>query len=174
MGATLAGPIEVEALAAAEAIEDIGDDEGADDVEDAAAASRRAHPAVSILVRHEARVRTAFARQDLEAALSILLENAAFAVGQGQGTGILITVDAPSGTPRITVDDDGLGMDEITLSRAGEPFFSTKHEHQGMGLGLFVVKSLLRELGGSLRIEPRALRGVRVTLELPKCVESPS
>ncbi len=52
----------------------------------------------------------------------------------------------------LTVRDRGPGMDDATLARAGEPFFTTKDAGRGMGLGLFVSRLLVERAGGSLAL----------------------
>ncbi|QGN54796.1 PAS domain S-box protein [Novosphingobium sp. Gsoil 351] len=78
-------------------------------------------------------------------------------------------VVAASGTAfiELAVSDDGLGMDEETLSRAVEPFFSSKGVGKGTGLGLSMVEGLTAQLGGSLHIDSRPGGGTTVTLCLP-------
>lgn len=51
---------------------------------------------------------------------------------------------------RIAVSDTGGGMDEATIARAAEPFFSTKGIGKGTGLGLSMVHGLAAQLGGGL------------------------
>ena len=59
---------------------------------------------------------------------------------------------------RLSVADTGTGMDEATLARAVEPFFSTKGIGKGTGLGLSMVHGLASQLGGALTIsEPTGL-----------------
>lgn len=68
---------------------------------------------------------------------------------------------------RLSVRDTGNGMDEETLSRAVEPFFSTKGIGKGTGLGLSMVHGLTAQLGGSLTVESAPGQGTTVTLWLP-------
>lgn len=68
---------------------------------------------------------------------------------------------------RISVADTGVGMDEATLVRAVEPFFSTKGIGQGTGLGLSMVHGLASQLGGALTISSRRGLGTSVALWLP-------
>jgi two-component system sensor histidine kinase RegB len=68
---------------------------------------------------------------------------------------------------RITVHDDGAGMPAQVLERAGEPFFSTRAEGQGTGLGLYLTRSLVELLGGQMNIESTPGAGTRVVLHLP-------
>ena len=67
----------------------------------------------------------------------------------------------------LTVSDDGLGMDEETLARCIEPFFSTKGIGKGTGLGLSMVHGLTAQLGGALRIHSKEAEGTSVELWLP-------
>jgi CheY-like chemotaxis protein len=68
---------------------------------------------------------------------------------------------------RLSVADTGTGMDEATLARAIEPFFSTKGVGKGTGLGLSMVHGLASQLGGGLTIASRPGRGTTVDLWLP-------
>ena len=62
---------------------------------------------------------------------------------------------APGDYVRLAVSDTGVGMDEDTLVRAIEPFFSTKGIGQGTGLGLSMVHGLALQLGGALTLQSR-------------------
>ena len=74
----------------------------------------------------------------------------------------------PSGPyARLTIRDTGHGMTPETLSRAIEPFFTTKGHGQGTGLGLATVYGIVNQLGGVLRIESSPARGAVVTIYLP-------
>jgi len=68
---------------------------------------------------------------------------------------------------RLSVADTGAGMDEATLKRAVEPFFSTKGVGKGTGLGLSMVHGLTAQLGGSLAISSTRGHGTTVELRLP-------
>lgn len=78
-------------------------------------------------------------------------------------------VVAASGTAfiELAVRDEGVGMDEETLARAAEPFFSSKGLGKGTGLGLSMVDGLCAQLGGSMHIDSRSGGGTTVTLCLP-------
>jgi len=65
----------------------------------------------------------------------------------------------------LEVTDDGPGMDEATLARAFEPFYSTKFP--GRGLGLPVVLGVIRGHGGGLDVESEVGRGTTVRVYLP-------
>jgi signal transduction histidine kinase len=68
---------------------------------------------------------------------------------------------------RITATDTGFGMDKETLTRATEPFFSTKELGKGTGLGLSMVHGLAAQSGGTLQLFSRPGEGTSVELWLP-------
>lgn len=68
---------------------------------------------------------------------------------------------------RLCVSDSGCGMDQQTLSRAIEPFFSTKEVGKGTGLGLSMIHGLALQLKGALRLYSDPGRGTRAELWLP-------
>ncbi|MDY0003834.1 MAG: ATP-binding protein [Polyangia bacterium] len=74
----------------------------------------------------------------------------------------------PGRFARITVTDDGPGMDRQTISRAFEPFFTTKPKGRGTGLGLSMVYGTVMHHKGDIRISSRPDEGTRVTLLLPE------
>ena len=67
----------------------------------------------------------------------------------------------------LSVIDQGCGMDAETLSRAMEPFFTTKGVGKGTGLGLAMVHGLAEQSGGRLVLESQPGEGVTATLWLP-------
>jgi PAS domain S-box-containing protein len=68
----------------------------------------------------------------------------------------------------ISISDTGTGMDEATLAKAIDPFFTTKPIGQGTGLGLSMVYGFLRQTGGDLRIRSALGDGTTLTLILPR------
>jgi len=115
-------------------------------------------------------------RHQLEMALLNLAVNARDAMPDGGD----LTLSARPGSwlnpPRnlphgdflcISMSDNGVGMDEATLSKAIEPFFSTKGAGHGTGLGLSMVHGLAGQLGGVLHIQSAAGEGTTVQLWLP-------
>lgn len=67
----------------------------------------------------------------------------------------------------ITVQDSGVGMPAAVLSRAGEPFFTTKDPGRGLGLGLFLTRAFAESQGGALALESSEGRGTLAVLKLP-------
>jgi signal transduction histidine kinase len=83
-------------------------------------------------------------------------------VGAGDLPGL-----APGHYVCIAVQDTGCGMEEATLKRAAEPFFTTKDRGRGTGLGLSMVDGLVAQSGGTMRITSRPGTGTNVELWLP-------
>jgi len=67
----------------------------------------------------------------------------------------------------IKIVDNGIGMDEMTLNKATEPFFTTKGPGKGTGLGLSMVHGLAAQSGGLLRIGSEPNVGTSIELWLP-------
>lgn len=68
----------------------------------------------------------------------------------------------------IQVDDDGPGIPESERIRIFEPFYTTRRESGGTGLGLSVVHGIASEHRGQLKIEANASGGVAALIELPR------
>ncbi|MGI9607051.1 MAG: response regulator [Acidimicrobiales bacterium] len=90
---------------------------------------------------------------------------------------ILITPEAarsgtdPGSYVGITISDAGVGMTTDVATRACEPFYSTKTEGEGSGLGLAMVDGFVRQSGGFLDIESVTGLGTSITIHLPSAVE---
>ena len=67
---------------------------------------------------------------------------------------------------RIVVADTGCGISETMLNTMFEPFVTTKGE-RGTGLGLWIVKGIVENHGGKLRVRSRVGKGTVFNIELP-------
>ena len=67
---------------------------------------------------------------------------------------------------KLSVVDDGEGMDAATLERAREPFFTTKGVGKGLGLGLSISYNIIKDFGGSLTVGQREGGGALFRIEL--------
>jgi PAS domain S-box-containing protein len=72
---------------------------------------------------------------------------------------------------RLAVTDNGDGMDEATLARCAEPFFTTKGVGHGTGLGLSMVHGMAEQSGGRLVVKSRKGEGTTTEIWLP-CAET--
>jgi len=78
-----------------------------------------------------------------------------------------VTPDLPAGDyVALTISDTGSGMPPEVLARAAEPFFTTKGVGKGTGMGLSMAFGVMRESGGSLKIESEVGKGTSITLFL--------
>jgi signal transduction histidine kinase len=81
------------------------------------------------------------------------------------GGRILVEISSNDHWLTVHFDDEGQGIPSENLDKIWDPFFTTKE--QGTGLGLGIVKNIVESHGGSIQIVNRPVRGTRVTIELP-------
>ncbi|HEY5278785.1 MAG TPA: PAS domain S-box protein [Pseudolabrys sp.] len=140
-------------------------------------------PSVSIETRFPLALPPVWAdANQLEMALLNLAVNARDAMPEGgqivisahedRTEGEEVPPDANDGYVRICVSDTGVGMDQATLRRAMEPFFTTKEPGKGTGLGLSMVHGLAQQSGGRFVLNSR--EGEGSTAELWLRVAQPS
>ena len=80
---------------------------------------------------------------------------------------VRITTERRDHSGVITISDDGPGMEPAVLERAFDPFFTTRLDRGGTGLGLSVVHGLVKDLGGDIEIASDEGEGVCVEIALP-------
>ena len=88
-----------------------------------------------------------------------------------RGGSVTVTARRDGQLLAISVEDTGVGIGEDDLPRLGEAFFQARasydRRHDGSGLGLSIVKGLVRLHGGDMDIRSRLGEGTRVTVRLP-------
>jgi PAS domain S-box-containing protein len=72
----------------------------------------------------------------------------------------------------LSVTDHGTGIDDVTRERMFEPYFTTKGEHAGTGLGLAQVHGFMRQSGGFVDVESELGRGTTMSLWFPQSSSS--
>jgi signal transduction histidine kinase len=108
--------------------------------------------------------------EKLRQVLTNLVINAVHAT-PGGGT-VTIATQALDEDFTLSVTDTGIGIPEENLQRIFEPFFTTKPAGRGTGLGLYVSRSILDALGGTIAVESQVGRGTRFCVRLPKTPKS--
>jgi two-component system cell cycle sensor histidine kinase/response regulator CckA len=96
-----------------------------------------------------------------------LAANARNAMPDG-GSLILRTRSLPEGEVLIEVEDSGTGVPAEIMPRLAEPFFTTRREQGGAGLGLATVHGILCEAGGRMAVDSTPGRGTRMRVFLPR------
>ena len=132
------------------------------------------HVKVSFLAPEQP-VWTVVSRTRVEQVLLNLLSNAAHAVeavrGRPAEVRVYVSEDESRRLASCRVEDTGVGMSPEVLASIFEPWFTTKPPGRGTGLGLPVVRNLLRELGGELSVESEPDQGSAFTFQLPLAPE---
>jgi len=107
----------------------------------------------------------------LESALLNLVINARDAMSTGVNIVISAAVERLDASSEmcvvLSVTDEGNGMDEATLAKAAEPFFTTKDVGKGTGLGLPMVAGMAEQSGGKLVLKSKPGAGTRAEIWLP-------
>lgn len=126
--------------------------------------------AEAIRLRVEVQNPEAFVEADpieLHQVLLNLGTNALHAMAAAGGELAIRSAWADDGRLAIVVEDQGAGMDAATLARAFQPFFTTKSDGEGTGLGLAMARRIVQGLGGSLDLHSEPGVGTRAELRLP-------
>ena len=105
----------------------------------------------------------------LEQVLINLITNAVHAVDSGLGGRVLVRaqVDSPS-TVRLEVGDSGPGIAPADRAKIFEPFYTTKVDGKGTGLGLPIVRNIVEQHRGTIAVDDAAEGGARFTVTLPR------
>ena len=106
-----------------------------------------------------------------------LLVNAAQAIPEDppdRGTITVRTRRSDTGRAVIEVSDDGIGISPQHLRRIFEPYFTTKTQGEGTGLGLFVSLGIVRGFGGEIEVDSEVGKGTTVRVSLPAAPAEPT
>src|SRR5690606_10230060 len=87
---------------------------------------------------------------------------------------VRVAVTALGSSVVFTIDDQGPGMNDEILSKAIQPFFTTKDPGEGLGLGLFLVHTFAMSASGQLTLKQGDAGGLRAELSLPRAMPRPS
>lgn len=108
-------------------------------------------------------------RTRIEQILVNLIVNAVDAIGDQPGT-ITIDIQPTPDARRVvcSVTDTGTGIPEHQLDKIFQPFFTTKPEDRGTGLGLPVAREIVQSYGGNLSVTSQVGTGTTFTFDLPR------
>jgi two-component system NtrC family sensor kinase len=101
---------------------------------------------------------------ELERAIANLVRNAA---ESGDGVQIRVETGVEPGGVRIAVTDDGCGIPEERRERVFEPFFTTRQDDGGTGLGLSLARAVVHAHGGRIDLRGAPGEGTRASVVLP-------
>jgi two-component system NtrC family sensor kinase len=110
--------------------------------------------------------RIASDRGQLQQVFLNLLNNSLAAVEDG-GRIAVTTREKDPETEAVTIEDNGCGMSQETLSHIFEPFFTTK-KSKGTGLGLPITYGIVGKLGGAIEVRSQEGKGTTFTVLIPK------
>ncbi len=96
-----------------------------------------------------------------------IIMNALQAMEDGGGKLLVETAAAGSDKVCFTIADNGPGIPAGALERIFDRYFTTKKPGEGTGLGLFVTKSLVEDMGGEITVTSRNGGGTKFTITLP-------
>ena len=106
--------------------------------------------------------------QQLEQVVINLLQNACQALGSREENIMVSTFyDQSKEEIGMTISDEGCGISEKSLKNITDPFYTTKRDAGGIGLGLSISSRLIMEHKGSLNFRPGLEKGTIVTISLP-------
>ncbi len=106
--------------------------------------------------------------QRLEQVMINLVQNACQALPNSKkGIFISVTFDKQTSKIVINVRDEGSGIPSDTLDHITDPFFTTKHDSGGVGLGLSISSKIIEEHGGSMHFKSEIGAGTAVEIILP-------
>ena len=105
-------------------------------------------------------------QQELQQVLINLLGNAIQALPEQDGVITVTTRDVDDASIEIIIEDNGHGMDQDMVSKAFNPFFTTKNQGEGTGLGLSISYGLMRRYGGNIEVSSELDKGTRFVVTL--------
>jgi len=124
---------------------------------------------IALMVQADGEARVRGSRGDFKRAVANLTANALQHTPQGGTVELRVAPDRD--VVRLSVTDDGYGLDERVRARLFQRFSSGWRSGGGTGLGLYIVRRIAEENGGSVRYAAREPRGSVFTLTLPKARE---
>lgn len=117
-----------------------------------------------------------FGHWDASRVEQIIINLLTNAIKFGEGKPIVVTVESLDTVARLTVTDQGIGIPEDVQARLFERFgrgVSARH-YGGLGLGLYIVRTVVESHGGRVGVQSAVGRGASFTVELPRSLPEPA
>ncbi|MBU0954974.1 MAG: HAMP domain-containing histidine kinase [Spirochaetes bacterium] len=99
---------------------------------------------------------------------NLLMNTLAHAYPDKRAGSIELSADVQNDDILLLYSDDGSGIGPDNMARIFQPFFTTRREQGGTGLGLYIVYNIVSKLGGSIKCESKPGEGVRFIMTLPQ------
>lgn len=137
--------------------------EGKSSIMDILSSLRRQFPSLGISGTGDTDVSVALPREAAGIVFANLAENAL----QHGATLLELSASADARTTVVLVRDDGGGISEANRQHVFQPFFSTRREQGGTGMGLGIVRAMLSSHGGTIRLLPTTGAGAEFEITMP-------
>jgi two-component system NtrC family sensor kinase len=105
-------------------------------------------------------------QNQIKQACVAVLVNASEAVLEN-GEILISTKNPDSETVKIEISDNGIGIPVDDIPHIFEPFFSTKHDTSGIGLGLAIVHGIIKSHSGKIEVKSELGKGTTISITLP-------
>jgi two-component system, NtrC family, sensor kinase len=105
-------------------------------------------------------------QNQIKQACVAIIVNASEAVLEN-GEIVISTKNTDSDTIRIDISDNGIGIPEDDIQHIFEPFFSTKRDTSGIGLGLAIVHGIIKSHNGKIEVKSELGKGTTISISLP-------
>jgi PAS domain S-box-containing protein len=106
--------------------------------------------------------------QQIEQVIINLIQNALQALpDRTHGVRVSSSYDISDQTAVVKVEDEGVGMNKKIMDRITDPFFTTKHDQGGTGLGLYISYSIIKAHKGVLEFKSQPGKGTIAIIKLP-------
>jgi PAS domain S-box-containing protein len=111
--------------------------------------------------------RGAIKEDELRQVIINLVHNSIQAVDNGGSVEVCTSSGKSNHSISIVIEDNGRGIAEEQIPHIFDPFYTTKHNGEGTGLGLSVVYGIIRKYNGRIKVESRVGHGTKILLSVP-------
>ncbi|WP_462327427.1 transporter substrate-binding domain-containing protein [Desulfobaculum sp.] len=135
-------------------------------------AMKKSSNAVTVTLAPDLPTVTGSSRRIQQVIINLVLNACQALPGKDHGIAITTGYDSTANAVILRVQDEGVGIPQEHLDNITDPFFTTKRESGGTGLGLSVSAGIVKEHFGALDFESTPGQGTTVTLSIPAAAEN--